>query len=186
MEHPNHFPDLVNPGRFVDILPGEVPGKEAALEIHLTDHVRTGKPFLIFSAMIPQQTRIKAMCDRLGLRTTVMNHTTSMKQRNAADEMFRKGQLDGLICSTDIAGVGYNWQDIGGQELEHMIFMSLGYKDTAFFQGYRRAMRGVRKTRLRITILEYLNSIDQRVFQINERKAEDAHKVDPTRQILEL
>lgn len=188
MEHPNEFPDLTDPeGKtFTDILPGTLPAKEAAIEIHFADHVRTNKPVIIFSAMKPQQRRIAALAERMGMTVAIMNGETSAKRRGEIDEAFRAGSIQVLICSPLVASVGFNWQFWGDQEVDHMIFASLDFKDTTFFQAYRRAMRGKRSTPLRITVLEYRKSIDQRVFEINRVKAADAHLVDPTRQKLDL
>lgn len=188
MEHPNEFPDLTDPEAkiFTDILPGSMPAKEAAIEVHFADHVRNNKPVIVFSAMKPQQRRIAALADRMGMTVAIMNGDTSAKQRAAIDEGFRQGRIQVLVCSPRVASVGFNWQFWGGQEVDHMIFASLDFLDTTFFQAYRRAMRGKRSTPLRITVLEYRKSLDQRVFEINRQKAADAHLVDPTRQKLEL
>lgn len=186
MEHPNRFPDLTNPGEFVDIMAGETPAKEQALEVHFHDHLRTGKPIIVFSSMIPQQERIFDLADRMGLSVAIMNGQTSSKRRQAIDEAFRAGLIQVLVCSPAVAAVGFNWQFWGDQEVDHIVFASLDFKDTSFFQAYRRAMRGKRSTPLRITILEYRRSVDQRIFEINRVKAADAHLVDPTRQKLEL
>jgi hypothetical protein len=186
MEHPNEFPDLTADGEFVDILGGEAPAKEQAIEVHFSDHVRTGKPVIVFASMKPQQRRIVALAERMGMTVALMNGDTSTKRRGEIDEAFRAGLIQVLVCSPAVASVGFNWQFWGDQEVDHMIFASLDFKDTSFFQAYRRAMREKRRTPLRITILEYLNSLDQRVFEINRQKAADAHLVDPTRQKLEL
>jgi hypothetical protein len=67
-----------------------------------------------------------------------------------------------------------------------VIFVSLDYMDTSFFQAYRRMIRGVRKTPLRITILEYARSLDRRIFRIVQAKSGLARAVDPTREVHEL
>ncbi|RWB08739.1 MAG: hypothetical protein EOQ39_19000 [Mesorhizobium sp.] len=186
MEHPNEFPDLTSPGKFIDIMAGEVPGKEDLFQIHLEDHINTGKPLITFSSMVPQQRRLATMLDKAGRRYAVINGSTSMKEGNEADLAFQNGELDDIICSPLCAAVGFNWQWCGKQELDHMIFTAMDFRDTAFAQGVARAVRGKRKTPLRVSILEYEDSLDQHVLGIIYRKSLDAHKVDPTKPILQL
>jgi hypothetical protein len=95
---------------------------------------------------------------------------------------FRKGEMDLLICSPTCAAVGFNWQMSGDKEVDHLIFMSLDFKDKA----YRRCMRDIRKTPLRITVLEYEDSLDQRIFEIVREKSVMANKVDAGRPKLDL
>lgn len=189
MEHPNHFPDLRDKDGSlglppVDVTPGHLPGKLEALKIHFEDHLRTGKPFILFAALIPQQHQIKAVASAMGLRVELMNGSMSRPQKDRVDRAFRAGELDGVIATPGVASVGFNWQFIGGQELDHVIFASLGYMDSDFVQGYRRAIRDVRASPLRITTLAYYDSLDPRFMQILEGKSLDAHKVDPTREVL--
>ena len=65
MEHPNVFPDLSAGEGTVDIMKGAKPGKEERLEIHLTDHQRTGKPLIVYAALKPQQYRILDLVQEL-------------------------------------------------------------------------------------------------------------------------
>jgi Superfamily II DNA/RNA helicases, SNF2 family len=186
MEHPNEFPDLTTPGQFIDIMPGEVPGKEELLEIHLEHHASTGTPFIIFSALVPQQRRLARLLDRFRVKYAVINGQVSQKESDEADRAFRAGEIDHLICSPKCASVGFNWQFCGKHEVDHMCFVSMDYNDTTFIQAVQRAIRGKREKPLRVTTLEYADSLDQRIFSIIYRKSVDAHKVDPTRPILQL
>ena len=186
MEHPNEFPDLTNPGQFIDIMPGETPGKEELLEIHLEDHNNTGKPLIIFSALVPQQRRLAKLLDRYGRKYAIINGSVSQKESDEADRAFRAGEITDLICSPLCASVGFNWGFCGDVEVDHMIFVSCDYNDTTFLQAVQRAVRGKRTSPLRVTTLEYADSIDQRIFSIIYRKSVDAHKVDPTRPIIQL
>lgn len=187
MEHPNHFPDLMEPGKYVDILKGQPSGKLERIDIHLEDHVRTGKPLVIFSVLIPQQRQIAELARSKGLRVAIMNGTDNTAKMNGQiDEDFRKGLYDVLVVTPAVASVGFNWQYWKDQEVEHVIFASIDYLDTNFYQAYRRFIRGKRKTPLLITVLEYIDSLDQRVFGILKQKSTDANAVDPTRQILNL
>ncbi len=186
MEHPNEFPDLTTPGEFIDVMEGDVPMKEELLDVHLEHHASTGKPLVIFSSMRPQQVRIEQMLKKHGLKYGIINGDVPEKVRDEADLAFQKGEIQVIVCSPQCAAVGYNWQFCGDQELDHMIFMTLGYLDTEFSQAYKRAIRGKRNTPLRVTILEYEDSIDQHVMGIIYRKSVDAHTVDPTYDILQL
>jgi hypothetical protein len=58
--------------------------------------------------------------------------------------------------------------------------------DDSFVQAYRRGIRGARTSALLIYVLEYRDSIDQRIMQIIEQKSREAHKVDPTKEIFKL
>jgi len=186
MEHPNHFPDLTTPGEFVDVMPDEVPMKEELLDIHLEHHASTGKPLIIFSSMRPQQVRIEAMLKHHKFAYGVINGDTPDKERDRVDVAFQEGRITVILCSPPCAAVGYNWQFCGDQEVDHVIFMTLGYLDTEVSQAYKRAIRGKRKSPLLVTIMEYEDSVDQHVIGIIYRKSVDAHKVDPTYKILQL
>lgn len=186
MEHPNEFPDLTSPGQFIDVLPGEIPGKEELLEIHLEHHNDTGKPLILFSALVPQQRRLAQLLERYKRKFAVINGQVSQKQSDEADRAFRAGEITDLICSPKCASVGFNWQFCGNVEVDHMVFVSMDYNDTTFLQAVQRAIRGKRKIPLRVTTLEYADSLDQRIFSIVYRKSVDANKVDPTRPILQL
>lgn len=186
MEHPNHFPDLTTPGEFTDVMPGELPTKEELLEVHLEHHFTSGKPLVIFSSMRPQQVRIEAMLKRFGFSYGVINGDTPDKERDRIDVAFQKGEITVILCSPPCAAVGYNWQFCGDQELDHVIFMTLGYLDTEVSQAYKRAIRGKRNSPLLVTIMEYEDSVDQHVIGIIYRKSVDAHKVDPTYKVLQL
>ena len=186
MEHPNRFPDLTNPGQFIDALPGEVPGKLELLDIHLDDHENTGKPLIIYTSMIPQQMQVADLLKKRGFRYGVINGGLSIKESDRVAKDFEDGKLDVMLSSEECADVGFNWQHIGDQELDHIIFMTMGYLDTTFLQAVRRAIRGKRASPLRVSVFEYEDSIDQHVFGIVYKKSLDAHKVDPTRPVLQL
>jgi hypothetical protein len=169
----------------VDLLGGTLAGKEELLEMHFADHARTKTPVVIFASFVEQQKRIIELGLKHGLRMGLMNGRVSAKQRADIDEAFRRGELDGLVCTPMVAAFGYNWQFWGPNQMEvdHCIFASMDYMDTNFLQAYRRFIRGKRQKPLRISILRYRNSMDQRVFDILKQKSKDANKVDPTRQV---
>lgn len=169
----------------VDLLDGGLAGKEELLEMHFADHARSGEPVVVFASFVEQQKRIVELGEKAGLRMAIMNGTVSARQRSLIDEAFRRGELDGLVCTPMVAAFGYNWQFWGPNQIEvdHCIFASMDYMDTNFLQAYRRFIRGKRRRPLRISILRYRNSMDQRVFEIIKQKSKDANKVDPTRQV---
>lgn len=187
MEHPNHFPDLSRPDEkiYIDILNGEKPAKLEALEIHFEDHKRTGKPVIVFAFFVPQQRQIAQLAASMGLRAAVMNGETSTTDRANIDKRFCAGLIDVLICSPGtVSSVGWNWQWAGQQEVDHVINASLSYMDSDFSQGYKRAVRGQRKSPLRVTTMAHYESLDLNVMAIQIRKSRDANLVDPTREIL--
>ena len=173
MEHPQTF------GEPLDQISRT--GKEERLLIHLEDHKRTGKPFIIFSAMVPQHDRIEAMCKSMGFKVGVINGTVSGAKRARVDEDFQAGLLDGVLGSAATAGVGFNWGHV-----DHIICVSLDYMDSNFVQAYRRAIRGKRSKPLLITVMEYENSVDQKIFEIVEKKSSLAHAVDPSKERIRL
>lgn len=191
MEHPNAFPDLRDPDHKlglppVDIIPGKLPGKVEALRIHFEDHVRTGKPVIVFAALLPQQAQIAELARSMGLRPIIMNGACSRPEKGRIDLAFRNGEYDVMIATPGVASVGFNWQFWGPRriEIDHVIFASLGYMDSDFTQGYKRTIRQNRGGPLRVTTLAYYDSLDLRFMQILETKSIDAWKVDPTREVL--
>ncbi len=164
----------------------EITGKDDRLIIHLVDHLNSGKPLVIFSVFQREQERLVELACKVGLRVGLINGNVVGTKRTAMDEAFRAGNLDVLVCSPTTAGVGFNWQDIGQHELDHMIFVSVDYTDDRFTQAYKRAIRRKRLSALRVTVLEYENSVDQRIFQIANDYSRHAKLVDPTREALDL
>lgn len=160
---------------------GEPTGKDEQLTLHLEEHKANGKPLLIFATLVPEQERIRDLCASMGLSVALINGSVSATRRGEIDEGFREGRIQVVVGSPATATVGFNWS-----HLDHIIFVSMDYQDDNFLQAYRRAMRGVRKTALRITILEYRRSIDQIIFMIVREKSKDANKVDNTVNIIEF
>ena len=189
LELPFSLPDPRDPKLpRVDLTGGETTGKEAALELHFADHARSGKPLVVFAVFHEQQRRIAKLAADAGLRVEIMNGDTPTAKRAAIDQGFVAGAIDCIVCSPAVAAVGWNWQFWGPDkfEVDHVIFAAIDYLDTSYFQAYRRFMREVRSTPLRITTLAYRNSVDQRVMGIVHLKSVDANKVDPTREVYDL
>lgn len=173
MEHPQEF------GEPLDKIVRT--GKEERLLIHLEDHKRSGKPLIIFSALTAQHDRLEAMCKKMGFRVGKINGTVSGARRSKIDEDFQAGEIDIVVASAATAGVGFNWGHV-----DHVIFISLDYMDSNFVQAYRRAIRGKRATPLLITVMEYENSVDQKIFEIVDKKSALAAAVDPTKEQIKL
>lgn len=156
-------------------------GKEDRLDIHLEDHVRTGKPLIIFSAHTEQHDRVVAQCKAKGLRVGMIDGRVSATERSRIDNDFIAGKIDVVVASAATAGVGFNWGHV-----DHIIFMSLDYMDSSFVQAYRRAVRGKRETPVLITVMEYENSVDQKIFEIVQKKSKLAHDVDESKERISL
>lgn len=152
---------------------GEMTGKDELLEVDLADHANDGKPLVVFPVFKPEQERIVKLIRSKGITVELMNGDTPTKRRGEIDRAFVRGDIQCIVGSAQVATVGYNWQ-----HCDHAIFPSLDYGDDTFYQAYRRFIRGVRETPLRISIYEYEKSIDQRIFSIVRRKSSDANKVD--------
>ena len=187
MEHPNLFPDLTDPkAPRVNLIGAERPAKEQALEIHFEDHKRLGTPVIVFAFYVPQQRRIVELAQSMGLRAAMMNGECTRAEKKAVDEQFRAGLLDVIVISPAVGSVGFNWQFWGPLQIEvdHVIFASLGFMDSDFAQGFRRAIRQARLKALRVTTLAYYDSTDLRMMGILIRKSKDANLVDPTRDVI--
>lgn len=187
LELPFSLPDPLG-GPRVNLLGNEPSGKEAALDVHFADHARSGKPLVVFAVFVEQQRRSVELAKAAGLRVALMNGDTSTKERGAIDRAFRAGQIDCIICSPQVAAVGFNWQFWGpdGVEVDHVIFASVDYLDTTFFQAYRRFIRQARSCALRITVLMYRNTVDERVMRKVKDKSTDANRIDSTREVYDL
>jgi len=160
---------------------GEKTGKDERLLVHLADAKLDGGPRAIFGVFQEELERIADLCEKQGFRTALHYGKTSAKARGQIDIDFRAGRYDIVVGSAPTMAVGYNWE-----HLVQEIFTSLNYEDVDFLQARRRGNRGTRKTALRVSVLEYERSIDQRIFQIVERKSKDAHLVDPTQKQFEF
>lgn len=156
---------------------GETTGKDEVLARYAVE----GRPMLVFAALKPEQERCLKVLKEAGLRAALINSDVTTPERNEIDRAFRAGELDAIVGSGPTVAVGYNWE-----RADHVIFVSIDYKDTNILQAYRRASRGSRTTTLRVTFLQYEDSIDQRQYEIVRKKSELANKVDPSRKVLEI
>ncbi len=156
--------------------PDDLTGKDERMMIHVQDHVETGERLVIFAALIPEQERICRILKNLGLKVALINGTVSGAHRQQIDEDFRAGKLQFIVGSAATMGVGFNWPF-----LRMVLFASLDYGDDTFSQSYKRAIRGVREHALLVIVLEYRNSVDQRIFRVIEEKAKNYTQVDETK-----
>lgn len=169
---------------------GEMTGKDERLEIHIADAIARGENLLIFSVHVAEQERIKRLLESHGRRAGIMNSSVSALQRDRLDMAFQGinengvfvgRTIDDVVGSPQTMAVGWNWQHV-----DHVVAASLPYTDVDWLQAYRRASRGTRTKTLRVSIMQYADSVDQRVMQIIHEKSVLANKVDPTRPIVKL
>lgn len=160
---------------------GEVTGKDERLILHVEDAKARGESLLIFSVHTAEQLRIKALLESLGRRVGLMNGETSTAERAEIDRAFTARELDDVVGSPKTMAVGWNWEHV-----DHVIAVTYEYQDVDWLQAYRRASRGTRTKTLRVSIMQYYNSVDQRVLQIIRDKSILANKVDATRPVLQL
>jgi len=151
--------------------------KDERLKIYLAEGVKT----LIFAALQPEQERILRMCRELGLRAELINGNVSDSARNRINDLAEAGKLDVIVASGPTVAVGYNWECF-----DHVIFASIDYLDVNILQAYRRADRGTRTKTLRVTFLQYRDTVEQRIYGIVRAKSQLANRVDPTRRVLEF
>jgi SNF2 family DNA or RNA helicase len=155
-------------------------GKDEQVLIDIEDHKRTGEPFIIFAVFESEIERITELCIKAGLRVGTI-YGKEQTGRDIIDSQFRSGYLDVIVASAKTAGVGFNWGHVN-----HIAFASEDYQDDSFVQAVRRAIRGKRDKPLRVTIYEYLRTLEQRIMFIMDRKSREKHKVDPSYTILNL
>lgn len=156
-------------------------GKDERLIVHIEDAIQAEERLVIFASLVPEQERIVNIIKKMGKTVELINGSVSGKERERISNDFISNKVQFVVCSQPTAAVGFNWGF-----LRWMVFTSLDYKDSNFIQAMRRGIRGVRDTPLLVYVLEYENSIDQRIFTIVERKAYDHHLVDETQKEIHL
>ncbi|WMC09557.1 DEAD/DEAH box helicase [Oceanimonas pelagia] len=162
MQHPETFGIPMNSG---DTKPDH-------LRVHIQSALDANKALVIFEVTREAQNQIVALAESLGAKVGLLNGTVTGNARAKADSEFRSRFLDVMVCSPEVAGVGFNWSHV-----DTLIFNSIDYQDSSFIQAYRRALRGKRDTPLKIYVLQYRNSIDQRIAHIANSKSKDRTKV---------
>lgn len=151
----------------------ELSGKEEVMQIHVEDHLATGEPFVVFASMVEEQARLLTLLRKWGVKAEWMGGHTSGAKRGDIDDGFRRGDFQALVASPQVAAFGFNWAHISG-----VYFTSMDYSNDTFDQAVMRGIRGTRTTPLKVTVLEYYDSIDQRLFEVVMRKSNLSHSVD--------
>lgn len=156
--------------------------KIESLETYIEPQRARGKPVLIFGTM---QTEVEKTCEYLekvlGYRAAYIHGSVSDRRAEQIDKDFREGRLDVLAATPDTVGVGFNWEMV-----DLIVFMDMDYKDSAFLQGYRRAMRGVRESPLLIYVLEYADTVERRILRLFDKKTRIANRIDKGREVFDL
>jgi hypothetical protein len=164
------------------VLPiGTLTGKDEHLLVHIEEAIFNNERLTIFASMIPEHERIAAMIQKLGKTVGIINGNTPDKLRQQYDKDFREGRLQFIVGSPQCMSVGFNWGF-----LRKIVFASIDYQDSNFIQAYRRGVRGKRDVPLLVYVLEYRKSIEQRIFQIVNRKSQDAQKITSHKKVLTL
>ncbi len=153
--------------------------KDESLSAHFADALANNIKIMICAAYVPEQERILKLAREAGLKFEIMNGSVPNKKRIEIDEQFCSGRINGVVGSPQVMAVGFNWEFV-----DHVIFSSLTYKDVDFIQAIRRANRGTRKYPLRVTVLEYEKSVEEKIWWMIHRKSVEAHRVDPSYPII--
>lgn len=156
-------------------------GKDERMLVYAESFYEEKERLVIFAALQPEQERMYNLLKAKGYRVGLINGNVSEKERIRIDQEFRDHKLDFVVGSAATMGVGFNWNF-----LKMVLFVSLDYGDDTFTQAYKRGIRGHREHPLLVKVLMYENSIDYRIFQIVQRKSEDNHQVDETKEIIFL
>lgn len=195
LDTPRNFPNLMDLDpktkavrSTIDVVDGELTGKELSLQILIEDQIRTGDNTLIFGFLTDQQREIVRLLNEWGRTAEHLGIDASAKERTAIDQRYVAGKTTDICTSAAIGSVGYNWQFFGPQKRETnlAIFAAVPYLDGDFVQAYHRAIRQKRQTPLRVLVQHYGTSVEDRLFTILERKSRDANLVDPDRPILKF
>jgi len=161
---------------------GEMTGRDALLDIQMTDHLEMGTPWMIGSASVPEQERVAAYLEKNGMRVGLMNGETPRKERGAIDLAFRKRELDTVVVSPEVGSIGFNWG-----HCDHVSFLHLPYYHDDFDQFWKRCTRGqIRTTPVRVDTLVYEDTVEEGVVGIIVGKMVLSKEVDPTRQVVNL
>ena len=155
--------------------------KEAAIRVDVEDHLKSGERLAIFTPITAEQLRIVKIIQEEGGTVGHINGTVSNQNRQTIDEKFCAGQIQFVVASPQTAGIGFNWNF-----LNTIIYPSIEYTDDSLVQSYRRGIRGVRDQPLRIKLLQYEDTIEERIWQIVDRKNRDYALTTPHIELLNL
>ncbi len=158
-----------------------VSSRDDRLKDHLEEHVDSGEPLLILSSLKPEQERVLRLCQEAGMTCALINSDTTQSRRSEIDLAFQAGKLQVVVGSPKTMATGFNWP-----HLNHVLFLSLDYDHDDFIQAYRRAVRGKRNRPLRVTLIQYRDTVEQLQDEILDRKSRESNAVDSTYEILNL
>ena len=151
---------------------GEISGKDQMLMGYAEEAADTGGGIVAYASLVPEVERNAQILRNAGLTVGMMHGGVSPKSRDMIDQMFQNGELDAISASPATASTGYNWQ-----RSKHMVYTSLDYRDSNLEQSIKRGERELREEPLRVTILQYDNSVDQQIMKIINAKDMLAHTV---------
>ena len=156
-------------------------GKEEQLEVALKEHKTRGDKVILFCVFDEEVKRTYEVCKKWGLKAAFINGRVKASDRSKRASQFERGELDIIIGTPGTAAVGFNWACASD-----VIFLSTDYKDTNFSQAYKRGIRGKRAQPLRISVYSYGTKVEMHLNQVLNRKSRDAHKVDPSYEVISL
>lgn len=163
---------LSQPETFDLIHKPKINGKDEVIKTHVENALLENKRILIFACFREEQNRIAKVCESLGARVGVINGSVSGLKRGEIDYKFREHDLDVVVGTPSTMSVGFNMEYV-----KEIIFASLDYKNSNFYQGLLRGNRGSRQEPLPAYILTYNTKIEKRIMQIIMRKEKEKEKV---------
>lgn len=172
---------LALPVEFGVMEKGYVPEKDVELLTYVEDAIYSGYPMVVFSVFKAEQERIVKLIQEAGGKVGLINGEVSSSQRTKVSEEYIAGKLQFVVASPATAGVGYNWH-----HTHTMIFATAEYSDDSFGQSVRRGIRGVRETPLRVIMMAYQNSIEEKILKRIDESSRDSNKVDETKEELTI
>ena len=143
----------------------EISGKDQMLMGYAEEAADTGGGLCVFASLKAEVERNAQILRNAGLRVGMMHGDISPKMRDKIDQMYQDGSLDAVACTPAVASTGYNWQ-----RSKHMVYTSLDYQDSNLEQSIKRGERELRDEPLRVSILEYENSVDQAIRKVIAKK----------------
>lgn len=174
----NNFLDGTNPGVAVmrarqimghpetfGLCKGEISGKDQMVMGYAQEAADTGGNLIVYASLVPEVERNARILRSTGMRVGVMHGEVPPKVRDKIDLMYQDGSLDALSLSPAVGSTGWNWQ-----RTNHMVYTSLDYQDSNLEQSIRRGEREKRESALRVSILQYEDSIDQQILKIINKK----------------
>lgn len=144
---------------------GEISGKDQMVQGYAEEAEATGGGLIVYASLIPEVERNAKILREAGLSVGMMHSKIPNKVRDNIDLMYQDGKLDAIVASPAVASTGYNWQ-----RTKHMAYASLDYQDSNLEQSIRRGERELRDSALRVSILQYEDSVDAAILKIIKKK----------------